>query len=905
MVHIVLLVLLLFAGGAVGAEGDPLSEAAALQQQALTAYRAGRYGDLEPLLKRSIELLEARLGPDDPKVLESLDYLAEVYAIQGRYADAEAVQKRVLAAREKAPGADRLELAISLNSLAAFYKLQGRYAEAEAMFRRALDIVETAANPPAEAVASVLSNLALIYHSQGRYAEAEPLYRRAIAVAQTTPETNRLFGVVARNNLAGLLKEEGRYDEAEPLYQSVLGLREQAATPLDLAASLNNLASLYDAEARYDAAEPLYRRALEIREAVLGREHPDVAQSLNNLASIDRERRRYDEAEPLLQRALEIREKTLPPDHPDIAAAFNNLAAVQLSQGRAEEALGTSARAVSALQSHLAASATRNADAAIAESRKSRIYVANHIAIGYALARERPERHAAIATDSFRMAQFVQASNTAQAIAATAARFATADNALAAVIREQQDLNGRRQRLDAEIVKTASKAPGERNAEAEKQLRASLDDTIKRVEALDARIAKEFPEYAEFSNPKPLRAEEAQALLAPDEALLAYLAAGDVTWLWVLRRDDIALRKVDIGAKALAHAVSALRGALDPDRNPDSAPFPAKDAHALYQKLLGPALSLLDDVHHLLLVPDGALESLPLGVLVTKPPEHDPRSLADHRDIAWLARDYAITVLPAVTSLRVLRQPGKLANAEEPFLGIGNPVLEGKPGAERGAKLASLFRGALANVDNVRKLEALPETADELQAIAKTLGADDKDLLLGDQASEPVMRQMPLDHYRVIQFATHGLVSGDLPGLAEPALVLTPPKDATPENDGLLTASKVATLKLNADTVVLSACNTAAGDGTPDAGGLSGLAKAFFYAGARSLLVSHWKVPSNSTVKLMTDTFAALKEEPKIGRAEALRRAEMAMLDPSNPPEFAHPMAWAAFVLAGEGGAGR
>jgi len=192
-----------------------------------------------------------------------------------------------------------------------------------------------------------------------------------------------------------------------------------------------------------------------------------------------------------------------------------------------------------------------------------------------------------------------------------------------------------------------------------------------------------------------------------------------------------------------------------------------------------------------------------------------------------------------------------------------------------------------------------------LRAVAKTLGAGDKDLLLGEKASQPVLRQTPLDHYRVIQFATHGLVSGDLPGLAEPALVLTPPKEATPDNDGLLTASKVATLKLNADWVVLSACNTAAGDGTPDAGGLSGLAKAFFYAGAKSLLVSHWKVPSNSTVKLMTDAFAELKKDPKIGRAEALRRAEMAMLDPKNPPEFAHPLAWAPFVLAGEGGAGR
>ena len=104
---------------------------------------------------------------------------------------------------------------------------------------------------------------------------------------------------------------------------------------------------------------------------------------------------------------------------------------------------------------------------------------------------------------------------------------------------------------------------------------------------------------------------------------------------------------------------------------------------------------------------------------------------------------------------------------------------------------------------------------------------------------------------------------------------------------------------------MLSACNTAAADGTPDAGGLSGLAKAFFYAGARSLLVSHWSVPSQATVKLVTGAFDELTKDPSIGRAEALRRAQMAMMYPSIPPEFSHPLARAPFVLAGEGGAGR
>ena len=340
--------------------------------------------------------------------------------------------------------------------------------------------------------------------------------------------------------------------------------------------------------------------------------------------------------------------------------------------------------------------------------------------------------------------------------------------------------------------------------------------------------------------------------------------------------------------------------------NPDLAPFDTKRAFALYQDILAPAAPLLDGARQVFIVPDGALESLPLGVLVTQASETDPRSLSDYREIAWFARDHALTVLPSVGALRALRQFASRQSRGRAICRHRQPDA-GRHIETRGAASSSpvCFAVAVADVAAVRQLPPLPETADELRAVAKAMGAGDGDLYLAERASEPLLRQAGLDRYRVVEFATHGLMSGDLAGLAEPALVLTPPPEATPDNDGLLTASKVATLKLNANWVVLSACNTAAGDGTPDAGGLSGLAKAFFYAGARSLLVSHWSVPSQATVKLVTGAFDELTKDPSIGRAEALRRAEMAMLDPANPPEFAHPMMWAPFVLVGEGGAGR
>ncbi len=880
--------------GSTRADTDPAAEAAALQRQAATLVQKGDYAAGAPLLERAVQLLERSADQDAPKLADGLNLLADLYATQGRLGEAEPLYRRVIAIREKVPGEARLDLAAALNGLAGLYKLEGHYADAEKLYRRTLDIVEAAPSPPAVGLTIILNNLALIYQKQGRQDDAEPLYRRAIEVAGSTPETDRLLTPVIRNNLAGLYKEEGRYSEAEPLYASVLQAREAGQTaPLDLAASLNNLASVYDAEGKYEAARPLYQKALALREAALGANHPDVAQSLNNLAGIDLAAGRFDAAEPPLQRALSIRKKTLPPDHPEIVTALNNLAALYWAQGRRDDALAVSRNAIAALEAHIAANAGEASAAAITEIRNSRIYFANYIGIAYGAASGHPERQAALAADTFRVVQLAQASGAAQAIAAMTARFAAGNDELAKAVRTRQDLAANLLKLDAQLVAAAMRPETQRAPDEDATLRTRRDETRRALGDADRDLTTRAPGYADLTVSQPAALAATQPLLAADEALLVYLVTNKEVWSWVVRRDSAVLYRADLGAGALTAAVEALRSSL----TPDLPPYPATRAFELYEKILGPALPQLAGVRRLIVIPDGALQSLPFAILVTAPPQNDPKMPADHRGIAWLARQYAVGVLPSISSLAALRQPGAIKTASAAFLGIGDPLLKGDPGARPGPQLASLFRGASAA--DIRELPALPETAGELRAIATTLGATTDDLLLGRRASVTALRQMPLDRYRIIEFATHGLLSGDLEGLTEPALVLTPPEQPTPGDDGLLRASDIAMLRLNADWVVLSACNTAAGDGTPDAGGWSELTRAFFYAGARSLLVSHWPVWSKATVRLVTAIFNEQKREPAIDRAEALRRAEMAMLDPDNPAEFAHPLAWAPFVLAG------
>jgi CHAT domain-containing protein len=215
------------------------------------------------------------------------------------------------------------------------------------------------------------------------------------------------------------------------------------------------------------------------------------------------------------------------------------------------------------------------------------------------------------------------------------------------------------------------------------------------------------------------------------------------------------------------------------------------------------------------------------------------------------------------------------------------------------------FRRGLADVGVLKAQIALPETADELCEVAKSLKASPEDIFLGERATETAFKDLNkagrLANYRVIHFATHGLVSGDLHGVSDPALLLTPPDAATPEDDGLLTASEVSQTKLDANWVVLSACNTGAG-GSQGAEALSGLAKAFFYAGSRALLVTHWQIDSDAAVKLTTWAFNAMENNPRLSQAEAIRTAMAALVSDHSIGLASHPATWAAFALVGDGG---
>jgi len=349
--------------------------------------------------------------------------------------------------------------------------------------------------------------------------------------------------------------------------------------------------------------------------------------------------------------------------------------------------------------------------------------------------------------------------------------------------------------------------------------------------------------------------------------------------------------------------VETLRTGLNPDF---PKPFDRNLAYQLYRQVLGSIEEIISREARLSFVLDGALTSLPPQVLITT--DSDGKNL---NSVDWLVRKYAVTVLPSIASLKILRDEKSTVAALKPMIGFGDPVFDRTAeaaGRQRVAalnrSLTSFYRGVTADTRSLAEaLPALPETADELRAIAKILGATSEDIKLGEAASVTTVKKEPIADYRVVYFATHALVAGQVERFAkvkaEPALVLSIPEKPTEDDDGLLRASDVAMLKMNADFVVLSACNKAAGD-KPGAEALSGLARAFFYAGAKSLVVSHWEVDSDATVELMDGLFEALKASPHLSHAEALRLSMLRMIADSSKPQWAQPMFWAPFVVVGE-----
>ncbi|MGF1649719.1 MAG: tetratricopeptide repeat protein [Hyphomicrobiaceae bacterium] len=902
----------------------------------------GRLQEAETQFLRIVRVRE-RLGngDDDLALVVALTDLGGALRVQGRYSEAEASYTRALALARAARGDSDTTVGILLDNLGGVFQERGQFSAAEKVRREALAIFEEVLDDDHLTTALGRANLAALYMEQGRLREARPLYERALATYQARlPESDARLGVLL-DNFGGLARMEGKRDEALALYEAALRSLSAAypETHPAIATSLNNIALEEQVRDNHPRAEALFRRALAINDASMGPNYHANGIVWGNLADTLIAQKKVDAARAALERSVSILESALDANSPQLIRPLRVLAGLLFGQGDIDAALEVARRSVR-LES-LKRERLRLDPEGMIETEGTDNAFLGALYLFERIVAERPELRDGLAAEAFDLAQRAASTAAARSIGQISVRLAASGRGAGVLVRERQDLAKAWKAADARL---ASAAGGVRASDTASGIRRELRDIEARLEALDRRLVSEFPDFERLDTYGPKTVSDVRGVLAPDEALVFVVSRGEALHVFVVTAVSMAWRTLEMTASQAAGHVQALRCGLDSaewtgetrplacldllGRTPDGSgvlPFDLARAHALYRGLFDPVGDLISN-RRLLLVPNDVLGRVPAHVLLNAPPVDG----APWSKQPWLALKAAVTVVPSVSGIVTLRAVERIStDARRPFLGVANPLLIGVDGVDRSAftvrscstatrahRAAGQFalrnsgvesvrpamRGGVAEVESVRRLTPLPETALEVCEVARTVGADRDAVILSGRATERELRRRnaagDLSRYRVLHFATHGLVAGEVDGLPEPALVLTPPEIATPEDDGLLTASEVAEFKLDADWVVLSACNTAAG-AAPGAEALSGLARAFIYAGARALLVSHWPVDSDAAVRLTTATTVALAEDPTRSRAEALRLAMAGLIDGGAGEAYAHPAIWAPFSVVG------
>jgi CHAT domain-containing protein/tetratricopeptide (TPR) repeat protein len=906
--------------------------AIAIDGLASAMHSQGEYAATEHLYRRALTIKEKTLSADHPDIANSLNNLASLLLEQGHITASEIYIRRAIAIQAKALDQGHPDTATSLDNLARFYFLQGQRILAEDFYRRSLSIREKALGFNHPDVASSLNNLAGLLNEQGQYGAAELFFQRALDINEKAHGPDHSSVATTLNNLALLLINQGQYDTATSLFRRVLVIDEKTLGPDHpyVATSLNNLALLLNVQGRYGAADPLYRRALAIYEKVFGQDHPEVARTLNNLAALLSDQGKYAEAKTLYHRSLTIREANYGPDHPDVAISLNNFALLLSDQGQYSAAESHYRRSFAILEKahgsdHPAVVTSLN-NLAVFNSLKGLYKIAvatlaksleNQLIW---LIRELP-----LLPDGSRFAQLNQLGNSWQVPFSWIASYPPASNlaletrlnrhGLLQEIEQRQSLllgdpgidPSKVQQLQALTQQLASVTlPAERRA-AVRQQRDALQAEIYRLQP-DLEI--QMVTIADVASALPADGAlvEIQRYRPFDGRKRSIARLGKPQYVALVLKPNGAISTVPLGAAAPIDAAAMKALSASAQDQGDAGALWAK----LSEQLINPLLPHLSGSRQWFLSSDGELNRVPFAALPA--PQQPNRLLAD------------VVQLRVLTTGRDLVRLQTTSPKSHASLVVANPSFD--RGGSRGQAAARRSQSGAqhrSTESGSTRWDPLPGTEREGKQVAGLLGAS---LLSGPAATATALMQQqspqvlhvathgffladqdtpPTDPLRVVQEQMGSLsaLRGEAP-LLRSGLVLAGANQpaADPKDDGHLTAAEILKINLKGtELVVLSACSTGQGE-VRTGEGVYGLQRALTVAGARSTLLSLWKVDDAATAEFMVRFYRRLKAGE--GRADALAAVQAefrggAVKGPMGE-DWSTPYYWAAWQLAGDWG---
>lgn len=855
-----------------------LAVARALSNVGSVHAQQGDYGMALESFQKTLAIRRQALGEDDPAVAASLNNIADVYFQQGDLARSLELTQQALAMRRKAPGDQRFHIATLLNNIGAVHGQRGEHVQALAHYRQALDLFRKVVDEQHPRVISTLINVGAIYAAQDDYLQALEHYHRADILLKKSK------GIPDPNTMTSLLHHLGNFHlhfgspwQARKFYLMALDIRYKVHGQHhpNIAHSKNSIGSTYLDEHEYALARQQFERALAILRRAYGERHPNVAASWSNIAATYyRQNRNADALENFTAALGALCDKPVPIDRL-VARDLKPLpltVRVLSNRGLALEKAGTGAAADDlrelARNYTLAIDVLERVRQDVLKTEASKVVEGARVFdlfpsyVGVCRQLFSLEGKTADLEAAFTAAEHGLARAFLEALGGSRAR--TLGGVSPDLRSREEELLAQQRRLEERIGAEDHKTMGETRTKRLAQLwdeRLQIEDELKK---LIQEMEHDFPQYAALKYPKPCALGEVRACLAPDEVALLFVPGTNVSFVVLVqsrpRPGDKANGLVIVqlpGTAVLAEHVAALND-LETLALPARVKALGRDA---FDAILGPCRERIEG-KSLVIVPLDSLCQLPFELLVEE-------------DGKYLVEKHRIRYTPSLTALHLIHLwKQKRAAPDVPLFAVGDPLYD------TGENVAAA------------KFKRLVHSGTEIAEIAKLLGAKSDYILAGADASEAKVKAAStaekMAKARYVHFASHGILGVDKG--KQPALVLNLVGNSG--EDGFLEMDEITNLKLNADLVVLSACRT--GQGRMARGeGVTGLARAFLYAGSKGVVCSLWSVDDRETSNLMVDFYSHLQNGHSA--AEALREAKLAMIRAGKSPLY-----WAPFILIGE-----